>query len=188
MRQNYVTFDFDNFDEKGLQPAVKQFESAGLPVVDIQASNRSRRMSGFATKSASFYFEDGQSITLRVKGDGDVFQVKLNSRVIPIQQVDSMKGAIQEMVRMASANAPAWKKAQRRKQQRVKVNPKDLKAKRLPRGKRIEALETEVAELQETRTGLEQENQTLQDTLSERQATLSTLQQQIEAAGEGVAA
>lgn len=185
MNQQYVTFDFDNFDEKGLQPVVKQFEQAGLPVVDIKATNRSRRMSGFATKTATFYFEDGQSITLRIKGDGDVFQVKLNSRVIPIQQVDDMKGAVQEMARMANANAPAWKKAQRRKQQRAKVNPKDLKAKRLPRGKRIEALETEVAELKETRTGLEQENQTLQDTLRERQSTLDTLQQQIEAAGQG---
>jgi hypothetical protein len=180
MRQNYVTFDFENFDEKGLAPVKQAFEKAGLSVVDIEASNRQRRMSGFATKTARFFFEDGQSITLRVKGDGDVFQVQLNSRIVPIKQVDSMKGAIEEMARFASANAPAWKKAQRRKQQRAKVNTDDLKARSLPRGKRIEALENEVTELRATRAELESENGTLAATLDERRTTLQTLEQQVQ--------
>lgn len=180
MRQNYVTFDFDKFDADGLAPVKREFEKAGLSVVDIEANNRQRRMSGFATKSARFFFEDGQSITLRVKGDGDVFQVQLNSRIIPIKQVDNMKGAVEEMARMASANAPAWKKAQRRKQQRAKVNTDDLQARSLPRGKRIEALESEVTELRSTRAELEAENGTLAATLEERRTTLQALEQQVQ--------
>lgn len=34
---------------------------------------------------------------MRVKGDGTVFQVKLNSRVVPIKHVDDMDKAIVEM-------------------------------------------------------------------------------------------
>ncbi|MGP9633780.1 hypothetical protein ACT3R7_12005 [Halomonas sp. AOP43-A1-21] len=182
MRQNYVTFDFNNFDADGLASVKQQFEKAGLSVSDIEANNRSRRMSGFATKMARFYFQDGQSITLRIKGDGDVYQVQLNSRIIPIQQVDNMKGAVEEMARMAASNAPAWKKAQRKKQQRVKVNTEDLQARSLPRGKRIEALESEVAELRTTRAELESENATLAAAMEERRTTLQTLEQQVQAA------
>ena len=182
MRQTYVTFDFDNFDEKGLEPVKRDFERAGLTVIDIEATNRSRRQSGFATKTARFHFQDGQTITLRIKGDGDVFQVQLNSRVVPIANVDNRKKAIEEMARMASANAPAWKKAQRRKQQRAKVNPDDMKAKALPRGKRIEALEGELTEYRASLTELEQENAQLKTTLSEHQTTIQTLEQQLEAA------
>ncbi|MDX5979552.1 hypothetical protein SIL78_18555 [Halomonas alkaliphila] len=182
MRQNYVTFDFNNFDADGLASVKREFEKAGLTVTDIEANNRSRRMSGFATKMARFFFQDGQSITLRIKGDGDVFQVQLNSRIIPIQQVDNMKGAIEEMARMATSNAPAWKKAQRRKQQRAKVNTDDLKARSLPRGKQIEALESEVSELRATRAELESENAALNKAMEERRTTLQTLEQQVQAA------
>lgn len=180
MRQEYVTFDFDNFDEKGLAGVRREFEKAGASVIDIEASNKSRRMSGYATKSATIYFEDGQSLTLRIKGDGDVFQVKLNSRVVPIANVDSMKKAVGEMARYVESNAPAWKKAQRRKQQRAKVNKKDLKAKPMPRAKKIEALDEEVTTLRSTLAELEAENRTLTTQYEERQTTLQTLEQQLQ--------
>ena len=182
MRQNYVTFDFDKFDEDGLAPVKRDFERAGMTVIDVEATNRSRRQSGFATKMARFHFEDGQTITLRIKGDGDVFQVQLNSRVIPIASVDNRKKAVEEMARMAMANAPAWKKAQRRKQQRAKVNKDDMKAKTLPRGKKIEALEGDLAESRASLSELEQENAQLKTALDERQTTIQTLEQQLEAA------
>jgi len=180
MRQNYATFDFANFDEKGLSGVKEAFERAGVTVIDLEASNRSRRMSGFATKSATFYFEDGQTITLRIKGDGDVFQVKLNSRVVPIRNVHSMKEAVGEMARYLQANAPAWKKAQRRKQQRAKVDEKDMKAKPLPRAKKIEALEADVAELDSSLSDLASEKDDLTKQLDERQQTIQTLEQQIQ--------
>lgn len=180
MRQSYVTFDFDNFDESGLAGVKREFEQAGATVIDIEASNRARRQSGYATKMARFHFQDGQTITLRIKGDGDVYQVQLNSRVIPIQAVDNRKAAIEEMARFLTANAPAWRRAQRRRQQRAKVNDADLRARPLPRARRIEQLEGEVTELRETLTELESENRTLTEQYSERQTTISTLEQQLQ--------
>lgn len=180
LRQNYVTFDFDKFDEAGLAGVKRDFEQAGATVVDIEATNRARRMSGFATKTAKFYFQDGQTITLRIKGDGDVFQVQLNSRVIPIQNVDNRKAAIEEMARFLTANAPAWRKAQRRKQQRAKVNESDMQARALPRAKRIEAIESELGELRTSLSELEGENRTLSEQYRERQTTLQTLEQQLQ--------
>ena len=181
MRQNYATFDFEKFGESDLDDIKSEFDRNGAKVIDLEATNKSRRLSGCATKAAKFYFEDGQTVTLRIKGDGDVYQVQLNSRVLPIAEVGDKKKAIAEMARALSSNAPAWRKSQRRKQQRAKVNEKDFKARAVPRRKQIEEMEQAVGQAQQELAELESENIKMKSDLTEKEAELSGLKQQAEA-------
>lgn len=181
MRQNYATFDFEKFGEGDLSDIKAEFDKNGAKVIDLEANNRSRRVSGYATKTAVFYFQDGQTITLRIKGDGDVYQVQMNGRVLPITEVGDKNKAIAEMARTLGANAPAWRKAQRSKQQRAKVNEKDFKARAVPRRKQIEEMESSVSQAQEELTELESENIRMKSDLASKEAELSGLKQQLEA-------
>lgn len=179
MRQNYVTFDFDKFDEAGLAPVKEAFEKAGMKVIDLEASNKATRMSGHATKLATFYFADGQRIALRIKGDGSVFQVQMNGRAIPIQAVDNLTGAVDEMARFLNSNSAAWIRAQRTKQKKTRVNAEDLKGKAVPRAQRIEQLTNDLEELRKLAAELESENRRLQAEYADREQRISALKQQL---------
>ena len=120
MRQNYVTFDFDNFTEKGsLKPLLTALKRAKMDITDITAPNRARRRSGELVKEAIMHFASGQKLALAIKGDGDVFQVKLNNKPIPIKNVDNMTKAVKEMVRIVESEKPAFLKREEAKRKRM---------------------------------------------------------------------
>lgn len=131
MRQNYAgVFDFSHFDVAGVEPIKKAFEKAGVTIVDVEASNRAARRAGYQVKDASFFFGDGQRVVMSLKNDGegggDIYQVKLNSRVVPVKSVDNMEKAVAEIAAMAQGNSAAFVKAARRKAARQDVDEGDL--------------------------------------------------------------
>lgn len=131
MRQNYAgVFDFAKFDVQGVEPIKKSFERAGMVVVDVEASNRAARKAGYQVKEATFFFGDGQRVTMSLKNDGDgsgdIYQVKLNNRVVPVKNVDDMDKAVAEVAQMAGANSAAFLKAARRKAAKQDVDEGDL--------------------------------------------------------------
>lgn len=157
MRQTYAgVFDFARFDVEGIKPIKDAFEKAGLTVVDVEASNKAARRSGYQVKQATFYFGDGQRVVMMLKNDGDgygdIYQVKLNSRVVPVKNVDDMDKAVAEIAAMAGANSASFVKAARRKAEKQSVDEGDLEGnkprKPVTAAARLEAATAEIAELE----------------------------------------
>lgn len=157
MRQTYAgVFDFARFDVEGIKPIKDAFEKAGLTVVDVEASNKAARRSGYQVKQATFFFGDGQRVVMMLKNDGDgygdIYQVKLNSRVVPVKNVDDMDKAVAEIAAMAGSNSASFVKAARRKAEKQSVDESDLEGnktrKPVTAAAKLEAASTEIAELE----------------------------------------
>ncbi|MBE0507907.1 MAG: hypothetical protein IBX50_14545 [Marinospirillum sp.] len=177
MNQNYAgSFKFDSFDAQGVEPIKKAFERAGATVIEVDAPNRASRRAGYQVKKSTFFLADGQQIMMLLKndgeGNGDIYQVQLNSRVIPVKNVDDMSKAAAEIARMAKANSPAFTKAQRRKHQKLKVNESDLdggKPKTAPATARAKLAETK-AEAEEMDAQLAEQEQAMAEKISQLEA------------------
>ena len=130
MSNSAGSFDFASFDEKGANPIKKAFEKSGATVIEVVAPNRATRKAGYQVKTATFYMADGQQVMMLLKndgeGNGDIYQVQLNKRVVPIKNVDNLDKAASEIAGMVKSGSPAFLKAQRRKQSRLKVDESDL--------------------------------------------------------------
>ena len=116
-----LTINFDKFDKTGLKPVLKKFEKAGLVVDDVEATNKPKRESGFLIKTAVMVFTSGQKLTVKAKAGGGIFQVKLNSKVLPVKAVDDMDKAIDEVITHVKANEGNYLKQKEKAAARVKV-------------------------------------------------------------------
>lgn len=175
-----VRLPFDKLTESGLKPVIKKMEKWGLKVSSVDAPNRARRESGFLLKDATFTFEDGQKMLVRVKADGTVFQVKLNNKVVPIKHVDDMDKAIGEMVDYVQANAKAYQRAklQREKRRKLNIEPPPVVT------NRQEKIERAKAQLTELITA----NGELEAQAAEMQASMATKQGELQKAESALAA
>lgn len=113
-----LIFTFDNLSskDKATKEAVKNFKKVGANVAQVDAGGAPRRTSGVLYRELHLTFVDSQVITMRIKETGDIFQVKLNNKLIPITNQDDHKKAIKEMAAlMARGRAAFQKRLARRK-------------------------------------------------------------------------
>lgn len=75
----------------------RQFGMAGQNIVQTDISESTKRSSGVSFREMALTFADSQTITLRVKQTGDIFQVLLNNKVIPIKNQDDHAKAVTEI-------------------------------------------------------------------------------------------
>lgn len=75
----------------------RQFAMAGQNIVQTDISESTKRSSGVSFREMTLTFADSQAITLRVKQTGDIFQVLLNNKVIPIKNQDDHAKAVAEI-------------------------------------------------------------------------------------------
>lgn len=87
-----------------------QFGRGGAPVVQTDVSPRLMRSSGVTYREIRLTHADSQTTTLRVKQTGDVFQVLLNGKVMPIANQDDHGKAIAEVVKALDASRGAFQK------------------------------------------------------------------------------
>lgn len=76
------------------------FERAGLKVVDVASDGRTRRIAGVSFREVTFSFADSQALAMRVKATGDVYEVRLNGKPVPVSQQDDAAKAVAELVLM----------------------------------------------------------------------------------------
>ncbi len=81
-----------------LKNAVAHFIRLGTAVSQTDASAMVKKSSGIAYREAYLTMADSQRVTLRVKETGDIFQVLINDRLVPIKEQDDHKAAIKEIV------------------------------------------------------------------------------------------
>lgn len=126
----YLSFDFSQFNEKGLKKVIAEFKKNNLQVTSVEADNKPKRQSGVQTKKAVLYFSDGQKLMLQATAQGAIFQVRLNTRVIPVKHVDDLKKAIAEISSKLVSNSKQFQKQQlKRANKPVKRTDSSTKAK-----------------------------------------------------------
>jgi hypothetical protein len=120
----------------------KIFAQAGTPVVDVAIDEKIKRVAGVSTRNITLTFADSQTITLSVKQSGDIYEVKVNNKVLPIKHQDNHKKAVIEMINALDAGRTKFQAALART---VVTLPKSVKT---AAPKMVDALKAELAEKQ----------------------------------------
>lgn len=106
------TFDDLSSKDKAAKEAVKQFKKAGASVAQVDVGSSIKKTSGFAYRELFLTFTDSQIITMRIKESGDIYQVLLNKKIVPIRNQDDHAKAIKEMADMMTRGRAAFQKRQ----------------------------------------------------------------------------
>lgn len=106
------TFDDLSSKDKAAKEAVKQFKKAGATVAQVDVGGNAKKTSGFAYRELFLTFTDSQIITMRIKESGDIYQVLLNKKIVPIRNQDDHTKAIKEMADMMARGRAAFQKRQ----------------------------------------------------------------------------
>lgn len=98
--------------DKALKQVVKQFTKAGAVVAGSpEVGTSTKRTAGISYREVFVTFVDSQQVTLRVKQSGDIYQVLLNGKVIPIKNQDDHAAAVAEIVGAMNAGRAKFEKA-----------------------------------------------------------------------------
>lgn len=89
--------DMGNKSDAATRKLVSQFHRVGSSVVQGEAVPTIRRTSGISYREMVLTFADSQKVILRIKESGDIYQVLLNDKIIPIKNQDDHTKAIAEI-------------------------------------------------------------------------------------------
>lgn len=106
-----LLFDFENLkpDGKGIKEIIKYFTRAGVTVIENNVS-AAKRTSGVTYKEVTLTMNDSQTVTLKVKQTGDIFQALVNNKLLPIRNQDAHIQAIGEIAKALDAGRIAFQK------------------------------------------------------------------------------
>ena len=118
-----LLFSFDDLSTKdrATKQVAKYFTRAGAAPVQVDVSPQVRRTSDVSYRELLLVFADSQKVILRIKQTGDIFQVLLNGKVIPIRAQDDHAKAIAEVVNQLDAGRSAFQ--QKLARTKVKLPP-----------------------------------------------------------------
>ncbi|WP_336273716.1 hypothetical protein [Vreelandella indica] len=107
-----LLFSFDDLTQKDKSVKVleKYFKRAGANVVSVDVDPRIKRASGVSYREISITFSDSQVVKLRIKRPGDIYQVMLNRKVMPMANQDDHAKAIGEIIRAMDQGRSAFQK------------------------------------------------------------------------------
>jgi len=147
--QGYVVVDFNDVTERGLKSLITELKRAGEPVNDVQADNKARRKDMQQVKQAKFYFENGQSMTLFIGSEGDVYQLQLNSTKQPLPDATSDRELARDMASMLKRNQAKFDKQLARKANKAIKDTSNSKPLTRSVIKRLEEAKSNISALQE---------------------------------------
>lgn len=109
------TFESLSSKDKAAKEAVKQFKKVRATVAQVDVGSSIKKTSGIPYRELFLTFTDSQVITMRIKESGDIYQVLLNGKVVPLRNQDDHGLAIKEMADMMGRGRAAFQKRQARK-------------------------------------------------------------------------
>ncbi|WP_241613278.1 hypothetical protein [Rosenbergiella epipactidis] len=112
---NYVLLDFDQLNEKGLQPLVKAIKAGGFEVAKVIPAGTSRKKDGVATKTFSLVAIDEQVMQIQVNDTGDISGVRVNGKNAPFTHSTNLNQVGQQLAKLFSTGATAFEKAMAKK-------------------------------------------------------------------------
>lgn len=107
-----AVIDYDAITAGGDAPKEikKAFARLGNHVVNVETTGKARRTAGVSYKELSMYFADNQQVMLRVKSTGDIYQVLVNDKELPIKNQDDFTRAIAEIDQVLNKGRVAFQK------------------------------------------------------------------------------
>jgi hypothetical protein len=108
-----LIFDFNKLASGDSAPkqAMRYFSRAGANVVQYDAPPVIKRSSGITYREMTLTFADSQQVVLRIKQSGDIFQVVLNGKTMPIKNQDDHVKSIAEIVQAMDSGRSKFQKA-----------------------------------------------------------------------------
>lgn len=97
--------------DKALREAARLFSRAGAQVVSSDVDKALSRKAGVSYRNVNFTFADNQTVTFAVKTTGDVFEVRLNGKPLPLRNQDDHARAIGEIAERMDAGRAAYQRA-----------------------------------------------------------------------------
>ncbi|MFA5920129.1 MAG: hypothetical protein WC856_02410 [Methylococcaceae bacterium] len=94
------TFADMSVKDRASKAIMKYFARAGANVVSQDVSTQVKRTSGVSFREMTLTFADSQKVTIKVKQTGDIFNVLLNGKLVPIKNQDDQIKAVSEIVAM----------------------------------------------------------------------------------------
>ncbi|EKQ3696058.1 hypothetical protein QRC94_003763 [Vibrio vulnificus] len=177
---SYLSFDYAQFNEKGLKKVIDEFKRQDLQVTSVEADNKAKRQSGVQTKKATLHFADGQKLMLQATAQGAIFQVRLNTRVIPIKHVDDLKKAVTEIASKVSDNSKQFQKTLKKRASRASSTSKDSTSRAKTSLKaQIALAKSDHQELESSVQEKRQQKQTLEEALPVKEQRKSDISAQI---------
>lgn len=122
-----IIFDFKTLNQKDktVKTITSAFKRAGAEVVNVEIAPRMKRTAGISYKEINLSFADSQIVTFAVKETGDIYQILLNKKAIPIRNQEDHVLAIGEVVKAMESGRRAFQQ----KLARVKVKlPPSIKS------------------------------------------------------------
>ncbi|MGO2878512.1 MAG: hypothetical protein ACTIDT_01010 [Halomonas sp.] len=105
-----LSFDDLTRKNKAVKELEKHFRRAGANVVSVDVDPRIKRTSGVSYREISLTFSDSQVVKLGIKRPGDIFQVMLNRKALPLRHQDDHAKAIGEIIRAMDSGRTAFQK------------------------------------------------------------------------------
>lgn len=155
-----LLFSFDDLSskDKAVRQVQKEFKKLGNTIAQVDIPAQIKRQSGISYRLVNIVFTDNQTVQFRVKKTGDIFQVKINNKEIPLRNQDDQKAALKEISQALDKGRTAFQK----KLQKAKVE--------LPKGARTAAVKMEKV--------LAEKKQSLEDAVAEAENRLKEIKEE----------
>lgn len=107
-----LIFDLEKGNkDRALKEATRLFKRAGAQVVSAEVDKGLSRKAGVSFRNVNFAFADNQTVTFAVKTTGDVFEVRLNGKPLPLRHQDDHALAISEIAGRMDSGRAAFQRA-----------------------------------------------------------------------------
>lgn len=173
-KKTYAVFDFDNFNDKGLNKFAGQLKQRGVPVDSITATNRVTRKDGIKTKKAVFFHENLQRSEVVISDHGDIVTLKINGKPQPTGEPKTLSKFAKHIATLLGKSQAAFDKALEKKEAKIKIDPEagNKKAGSRSTAARTAAVKSELEKaieinlaLKSKKSGLVTELQTVSDSI-----------------------
>lgn len=108
-----LLIDFDGLASNAanaMRRVTQLLTRAGLTVIDVAGGGKMQRLAGISFREVVLTFADSQKLTLRVKATGDVYEVRINGKVVPVREQTDPAKAVAELVKMLDAGRARFQK------------------------------------------------------------------------------
>jgi predicted amino acid-binding ACT domain protein len=105
-----------DFDALATNPtnALRKFTQVltrvGIAVLNVESDGKTKKLVGVSYREATLTFADSQTLALKVKETGDVFEVRLNGKVVPVKAQDDFNAAAKELANLLDTGRAKFQK------------------------------------------------------------------------------
>lgn len=171
-----LLFSFDKLTQADsvIRDIQKEFRRLGTPVATVEIPTTIKRTAGISYREVHMTFSDSQMVTFRVKKTGDIFEVRINNKVVPIRNQDNQKEALGEISKLLTKGRAAFQK--KLLQQKVQLPRVSTSSKRTEavQADRIADLKAEIERYRATEADFKAKTSDVQAQIAGIQAEIDT--------------